>query len=130
MKSEHVFRTFHPREKKGFSLIEVICALVILFLVILSTLAVLDYTLKVTVASRNRMGAFAAAERMAVFVLASSKGASNPQMDSSNTSIHGQISINGVNRPIEVEAITYREKTSIRLDRLMKRSAFVTFLKK
>jgi prepilin-type N-terminal cleavage/methylation domain-containing protein len=118
------------RKNRGFSLIETLCALVILAMVILAAFAVLDYTLKITVASRNRMAAFAVAERTAVATLASGKDVPNLQVDSNRKSIHDHIVVDGANRPIAVEVITHKEKTSARLDRLMKRPVFVIFLKK
>ncbi|MDR2137532.1 MAG: prepilin-type N-terminal cleavage/methylation domain-containing protein [Synergistaceae bacterium] len=122
--------TLYPRKNKGFSLMEVLCALVILASVILAAFASLDYTLKITISSRNRMEAFAAAERTAVASLASGKSVSDPQVDSSSTPINITLSINGKNRPVKIEAFTYREKNSKRLDWLMKRPVFVIFMKK
>ncbi|MDR1377049.1 MAG: prepilin-type N-terminal cleavage/methylation domain-containing protein [Synergistaceae bacterium] len=130
LKSERVFVELCVRKNKGFSIIEILCALVILILVILTTFSALDYALKITVASRNRMNAFATAEQMAVATLASRKEASDPRVDSTSAPINGVLTINGVNQAIAMEAVTYREKISVRLDRLVKSPTFIVFLGK
>jgi prepilin-type N-terminal cleavage/methylation domain-containing protein len=117
------------RKNKGFSLMEVLCALTVLALVILAAFAALNYTLKITVASRSRMEAFAAAERAAVASLALKKGVSEPQIGFVRVPVNGTLSINGANQPVRMEAFIYKEKESARLDRLMKRPAFITFLR-
>jgi prepilin-type N-terminal cleavage/methylation domain-containing protein len=130
MKFQRSFAAFRAHKNKGFSLIEIICALVILVLVILVTFSVLNYALKITVASRSRMNAFAAAERTAVATLALRKDVSDPRVDSSHTTINGMLSINGVDQPVAMEAFTYKEKASTKLDRLMKFPVFIVFLEK
>jgi prepilin-type N-terminal cleavage/methylation domain-containing protein len=121
---------FYAHKNEGFSLMEVLCALVILVLVILATFAALDYALKITVASRSRMDAFATAERMAVAALARGKAEPDPRVDFSSTVINGTFSIDGVDQSIEMEVVVYKEKLSAKFDRLMKRPVFITFLKK
>jgi Tfp pilus assembly protein PilV len=128
---ETAFSVFHTSKNKGFSLAEVLCAFVILALVIFSVFAVLNYTLRITVASRGRMDAFAAAERAAVTSLALKEGVSNPRVNSSRTPINGTLLINGVNQSIAMEAFAYKEGgKSAMPDQLMGHIAFVTFLKK
>jgi prepilin-type N-terminal cleavage/methylation domain-containing protein len=126
-----VFSIFHANKNKGFSLVEVLCALVILTLVIFAAFSALNYTFKITTASRSRMGAFAVAERAAVTSLALEEGIlGDPQVDASRTSISGALSIKGVTWPIAMEVFTYKEKDSTKLNRLMQNPAFITFLKK
>jgi prepilin-type N-terminal cleavage/methylation domain-containing protein len=130
MKFQRSFAAFRAYKNKGFSLIEIICAIVILVLVIFVTFSVLNYALKITVASRNRMNAFATAERTAVATLALRQDVSDPRVDSSRATINGILSINGVDRPVAMEAFTYKEKSSARLDLLMKSPVFIVFLQK
>jgi hypothetical protein len=131
LKLEATFSAFYASKNRGFSLTEVLCALVILILVIFAAFAALNYTLKITVASRSRMGAFATAERVAVTSLALKEGVlGDSRVDFSRTPINSALAINGVSQSIEMEVFTYKEKIPVRLDRLMKRPTFVTFLRK
>ena len=114
-------------KNKGFSLIEVLYGLILFTFVILSGFVVLNYTLKITIAARSRMDAFAAAERAVVAALA---GKSVVDPPSSRATVNGILTIKGIKRTMAMDALIYKEKNAPRLSALMARPLFIIFLKK
>ncbi|MDR3230970.1 MAG: prepilin-type N-terminal cleavage/methylation domain-containing protein [Synergistaceae bacterium] len=111
----------------GFTLPEVICALMILVTGVLAVISSIGYTLRVTLDVRSRMNAFATVEREGISTIASQKIVSDPSVAAKQTTLDGKLSVSGTEQAIRLQLHVYRENSDVRRGQLMERPVFVFF---
>jgi prepilin-type N-terminal cleavage/methylation domain-containing protein len=119
------------RKHKGFTLLEVLCAIVVLSFAILAAFAAIAYALTVTSESRGRMDAFAEIERAAVTSVALRAANAEGKVSMTLKEIDVPLTIKSssqTTRTIGLTALTYKESADAGVRRYMQSPVVTVFI--